>query len=102
MLYQGEDIAINIKVDTELVKKAKSFKFLCYPTFNTNDSNAEFSQTIANKAETMTVTIQNSKTKVMPVGVYTIEILMESNDGDSKSIYQQREAFELKFAKIGK
>ena len=102
MLYQGEDIAINIKIDAELVAKAKSFKFLCYPTFNTNDSNAEFSETITSVAETVTVTIPNSKTKVMPVGVYTIEILMESNEGGSKSIYQQREAFELKFAKIGK
>jgi hypothetical protein len=103
MLYQGEDIAITVTFDEEVLSQASSFTLLVYPSFNVNHAGYKSSDVVASDIEnlTYTFTIPYSKTKDMPTGSYTIEVLMKVGQGDdeTRSIFQQTDAFTLKYAK---
>jgi hypothetical protein len=103
MLYQGEDIAITVTFDEEVLEQAQSFTMLVYPTFNANGSDG-WSGDVDAKSVTdykYTFKIPYGSTKAMPTGQYTIEVLMKSGSGTSetRSIFQNTDAFTLQFAK---
>lgn len=104
MLYQGEDIAITVTFDQDVLEQAQSFIMLVYPTFNVNGSDGWNSGDVEKENVTdgkYTFTIPYGSTKDMPTGQYTIEVLMKSGSGTSetRSIFQNTDAFTLQFAK---
>lgn len=99
MFYQGEDIAINVTFDEETLSNASEFWLLVYPTQHTKRE--PFVQTVAVSGIVdmqYTFHIPYAYTSQMGVGQYTIEILMKGIT-DTRSIYQQKNAFQLEYAK---
>lgn len=102
MLYQGEDIAITVTFDDEVLKQASSFILLVYPSFNVNKAPVRQEVGVDNiKDGTYTFTIPYATTKSLPTGAYTIEVLMKvvQEDSETRSIFQKTDAFMLKYAK---
>lgn len=100
MAYQGEDIAITLEFDNDIVSLSESFVVLVYPTYNVADDKSVFEESnVSVENGEATVVIKAEKTASMQTGPYTIEVLVVTN-GDTRSIYQQREAFTLNYAKI--
>ena len=104
MLYQGEDIAITVTFDEGVLSQASSFVLLVYPSFNVNHEGYTSSEVgqkdISNF--TYTFTIPYSRTKDMPTGSYTIEVLMKvvgQQNSETRSIFQKTDAFILQYAK---
>lgn len=101
MAYQGEDIAITLEFDNDIVSLSESFVVLVYPTYNVADDKSVFekSNVSVDSNGEATVVIPAETTALMQTGPYTIEVLVVTN-GDTRSIYQQREVFPLNYAKI--
>ena len=104
MLYQGEDIAIRIKGDDTVKFTKDNFVVWIYPTHQTSKKPIELLGTNATQVDdednAFDLVIDHTITKDMPSSVYTIEVLLIGDDNTKRTIFQNREAFELKFAKI--
>lgn len=95
MAHRGENIDITIKGDSEFNLDELDFKVLVYP-----DRHTEEITTIEKSAMTKLSdnqyfgTIRFEQTKAMPLGLYTIEVLVIES-GTSRSIYAKPGAFPL-------
>lgn len=95
MAHRGENIDITIKGDSEFNLDELDFKVLVYPdrhpaeviTLNKSDMEKV-------EANLYFGTIGYEKTKTMPLGLYTIEILLIES-GTSRSIYAKPGAFPM-------
>lgn len=95
MAYRGENIDIAVKGDAQHNLDSKDFKVLVYP-----DGHTEELQTI-NKSEMTQIatnyysgSIGYNKSKNMPLGSYTIEVLVIEGQND-RSIFLSKSAFHL-------
>lgn len=95
MAYRGENIDITIKGDSEFNLDELDFKVLVYP-----DRHTEEMTTIEKSAMTKLNdnqyfgSIGYEQTKTMPLGLYTIEVLVIES-GTSRSIYVKPGAFPM-------
>lgn len=95
MAHRGENIDITIKGDSEFNLDELDFKVLVYP-----DRHPAEATTINKSAMTKLIdnqyfgSIGYEETKTMPLGLYTIEVLLIES-GTSRSIYAKPGAFPM-------
>ena len=94
-MYRGENIDITIKGDSEFNLDNMDFTVLIYPDRHTNEATAiEKSAMTKLNDNQYAGTIGYEQTKGMPLGLYTIEVLVIES-GTSRSIYAKPGAFPL-------
>lgn len=95
MAYRGENIDIAVKGDTQHDLDSKDFKVLVYPDGHTENVQI-ISKSQMQKIETnyYSGTISYETSKTMPLGSYTIEVLVIEGQND-RSIFLSRSAFPL-------
>lgn len=99
MFYQGETIKINIKSDSVNLQD-NDFVLSVYHSFELDKS---ITKTKADADSTSDdgkycFTLDYDETKVLPIGKYTIEILIEEDGGNFRSIFKQKDAFTLEYS----
>ena len=94
-MYRGENIDITIKGDTEFNLDSQDFVVLIYPDRHPDETK------IVTKLECEKVAnnhykavIGYAETKEMPLGYYTVEVLIIENN-NSRSIYAKQGAFPM-------
>lgn len=95
MAYRGEDINFTIKGDEKINLDSYDFKLLTYPDGHTDQATtvekANMTKIASNHYEGQ---IDYKVTKDMPLGTYTIEILLIESTTE-RSIYVKRGAYPL-------
>jgi hypothetical protein len=103
MYYQGENIQVNVISDSITDLKGKNFKLLFYPHCTKDDmektiiiDKSENIQTDKDNDKTIFVfNIPYTTTKDMLVGDYDLEVLIEYNENDFRSIFKKSYAFSI-------
>lgn len=94
-MYRGEDIDITIKGDSEFNLDELDFKVLVYPDRHTNEVTTIEKSAMTKLSDNQYYgTIGYEQTKTMPLGLYTIEVLVIES-GTSRSIYAKPGAFPM-------
>lgn len=95
MAYRGENIDITIKGDSEFNLDELDFKVLVYPDRHTNEATTIDKSAMTKLNDNQYFgTIRYERTKTMPLGLYTIEVLVIES-GTSRSIYAKPGAFPM-------
>lgn len=95
MFFQGGNIPFTVQGDTEFNLDEVDFKVLLYP-----DRHPESATTIEKYAmtkageNTYSYSIGYAQTKTMPIGKYTIEVLIIANSS-TRSIFMNQSCFAL-------
>ncbi len=104
MLYQGEDVAIRIKGDETVKFTKENFVVWIYTAHNTQKTAIELSSTdatpVADDDNAFDLVLSYDKTKDMPSAVYTIEVLLIDENKNKRTIFQNKEAFQLNYSRI--
>lgn len=95
MAHRGENIDITIKGDSEFNLDKLDFKVLVYPDRHTNEATTIGKSAMTKLSDNQYFgSIGYEKTKTMPLGLYTIEVLVIES-GTSRSIYAKPGAFPM-------
>ena len=95
MAHRGENIDITIKGDSEFNLDELDFKVLVYPDRHTNEATTIEKSAMTKLSDNQYFgTIRYEQTKAMPLGLYTIEVLVIES-GTSRSIYAKPGAFPM-------
>lgn len=96
MFYQGETIKINIKSDSVDLHN-NNFVLSVYHSFELNKSITKVKDDGTYVDGKYCFTLDYEETQVLPIGKYTIEILIYE-DGNFRSIFKQKDAFTLEYS----
>lgn len=95
MAHRGENIDITIKGDSEFNLDELDFKVLVYPDRHMNEVTTIEKSAMTKLSDNQYFgTIGYEHTKAMPLGLYTIEVLVIES-GTSRSIYAKPGAFPM-------
>lgn len=101
--YQGEDIILTIQIDRKYITDYE--RLFAYAYFDDDhhfltSTEPEYIQMTVDAANaTVTIHISNAVTgapQLMPVGIWTLELMTVYNETEYRSIYQNLKQFELK------
>ena len=94
-MYRGENIDITIKGDAEFNLDSQDFKVLVYPDRHPDEAKIIAKSECEKVADNYyKAVIGFAETKDMPLGYYTIEVLIIENN-NSRSIYAKQGAFPM-------